>query len=353
MMLDCGYLRRDAEAAASAIRDFAAAGHLELMRQIALLHSPRRGIAQIGSSCLIIGLKLVGALHKSCECASRRRKSNRADQERSFYPGIKLSQRTYHFGGWRRSLEDCTVVSCEQQIAKNHDQPLERAFRNGHLKCVEVMIQNLLITKKRPGVCPMNAAAADSGRLEMSNGYTLTAGGLGGGGRGMDAAAEGGHVHVAKRLHLNRNRGYTKYAMRVAATLGHLPVVQLLHSYCDKGCVKDAIDCAAKSGHLDIVKWIDVNKLVNCSDDAVKVICRIGPLRVTSWLHTHFPEQTAVRLNDVPHTLRTGKFELLLFVYAHSPQCINQRYKRLYLQIFFRVLGCKTTHIKLAESKMP
>ncbi|KAG6966567.1 hypothetical protein JG688_00006716 [Phytophthora aleatoria] len=127
----------------------------------------------------------------------------------------------------------------------------------------------------------------------------------------MDAAAEGGHVHVAKRLHLNRNRGYTKYAMRVAATLGHLPVVQLLHSYCDKGCVKDAIDCAAKSGHLDIVKWIDVNKL---------------PLRVTSWLHTHFPEQTAVRLNDVPHTLRTGKFELLLFVYAHSPQCINQQF---------------------------
>lgn len=39
-MLECGYLRCDADSATSAIRDLAGSGRLDLMQQIALLHSP-------------------------------------------------------------------------------------------------------------------------------------------------------------------------------------------------------------------------------------------------------------------------------------------------------------------------
>ncbi|KAG6949577.1 hypothetical protein JG688_00014567 [Phytophthora aleatoria] len=112
----------------------------------------------------------------------------------------------------------------------------------------------------------------------------------------MDAAARAGHLPVVKWLHFNRSEGCTAYAMHFPVVIGHLPLVQWLHSNRDEGCAKATMDWVARAGHLDVVKWLDANKLDKCSDD------------------------------DSLNTRRADMFEMLLFLDAHCPQCIDRQF---------------------------
>ncbi|ETL79021.1 hypothetical protein L917_20265 [Phytophthora nicotianae] len=369
LTLDCGYLRRDEEAAASAIRGLAAGGHLELMQQIALLHSPlREDYTHWGFNKLLYSWFM--ALVDSCKYGQLE-----TVQWLHRYPicqrAIKLVKRRAHItipmteaageGHW-----NVVQYLCEQKTAKDYDEPLERAIRNGHLKCVEIIIRHFLNTRQRPRTCPIDVAAkagrlevvqffhnfnpqyqfnselsgsdawwsqsrdsfcgaAASGNLELVK--WLHASGYDNGAKdAMDAAARAGHFDCVKWLHLNRQEGCSPYAMWSAAMRGQLPMVQWFHFIrAEEWAIQD-MDWVARRGHLDVIKWLDANKLWRCSDYSAKEIYRNGPLRVASWLYNHYPEQTPVNLNGVLNTRRVEIFEMLLFLDVHSPQCINRQF---------------------------
>ncbi|KAF1791423.1 hypothetical protein JG687_00004900 [Phytophthora cactorum] len=133
----------------------------------------------------------------------------------------------------------------------------------------------------------------------------------------MDAAAGARHLHIVKWLHQNRN-GCTEWAMHAAAEHGHLPVVQWLHSIRDEGCREDTM----MAEHLDAAKWLHANNL---------------DLQMVSWAHTHFPEHTPKDLKGVLYIWESCKFETLLFLDAHYPQCIYTQSAKMQESAFVAV----------------
>ncbi|KAG6946529.1 hypothetical protein JG687_00016640, partial [Phytophthora cactorum] len=312
MMLDCGYLRRDAEAAASAIRDFAA----EDCSQRGYWSNRLIGscFGALVDSCKGGKLETVQWLHQYPIClrAIELLKSGQCYAD----PITEAAGE----GHW-----EIVQYLCDQEIAKDYDEALKRAIRNGHqrprirpidfaARCgrLEVVqfLRNFNPQDQRGSESSRNDAwwsqsqnsillAADKGHLELvkwlhANRYESCAE------HAMDAAARAGHLPVVKWLHFNRSEGCTAYAMHFAAVIGHLSLVQWLHSNRDEGCAKaiNTMDWVARAGHLDVAKWLDANKLDECSDGAIKEVFRNGPLRVASWLHSwlhsRFPDQTPV-----------------------------------------------------------
>ncbi|KAF1791407.1 Ankyrin repeat-containing domain [Phytophthora cactorum] len=144
MMLDCGYLRRDAEAAASAIRDFAAAGHLELMRRLRCYIPQFEKIAHRGYwSNRLIG-SCFGALVDSCKGGKLE-----TVQWLHQYPiclrAIELLKSGQCYadpiteaageGHW-----EIVQYLCDQEIAKDYDELLNGRF--GHLHVLRFLLEH-------------------------------------------------------------------------------------------------------------------------------------------------------------------------------------------------------------------
>ncbi len=103
----------------------------------------------------------------------------------------------------------------------------------------------------------------------------------------MDVAATGGHLHVVKWLHKNREEGCTTNAMDWGATNGHLHVVKWLHKNREEGCTTIAMDYAASRGRLHVVKWLHENREEGCTKWAMTGSARKGHLHMVQWLLRH------------------------------------------------------------------
>jgi hypothetical protein len=229
---------------------------------------------------------------------------------------------------------------CERKISDHYERLLRLAIERGHLKCVEVLIEQFVEAKTRPRFNPMDVAAM-TGSLEtvlFLHKFTLE------NTRcqsdvpwwsqvpnSIAMAADSGNLELIKWLQANRPGGLgTAATDHNAATWavmhGHLPVLQWLHCNGMRGCPRDAMDTAAWRGYLDVVKWLHANESGACTASGLTRVASDGPLRALSWLHTHFPDQAPVRLDGVSNLRRDEKFDLLLFLGAYYPHLITREF---------------------------
>ncbi|TYZ66659.1 hypothetical protein PybrP1_007477 [[Pythium] brassicae (nom. inval.)] len=107
----------------------------------------------------------------------------------------------------------------------------------------------------------------------------------------MDAASDGGHLHVVQWLYDHRPEGCSSHAMVGTAHNGHMDVVQWLYKHKKDDVGVFAIDAAAEHGHLEISSS-------GCSQTGARAATAAamngaaarGHLRVAQWLHTHRSE---------------------------------------------------------------
>ncbi|KAG7378495.1 DNA excision repair protein ERCC-6 [Phytophthora pseudosyringae] len=173
LMLACGYLHRDAKAAMKAIAHLAGSGeYLELMQQIAQLHSPLREdcskwihissnywvwwwYAASGNACTRGGLAPVQWLIEHpigigmCELIKYYRKSSDLIRDAAWH------------GHW-----NIVQYLCQQKITEDYNGPLQYAISNGQLECVEILIQQFVHEERQPMFSPIELAAK-YGRLEV------------------------------------------------------------------------------------------------------------------------------------------------------------------------------------------
>lgn len=159
-MLDCGYLRRNSALAWNAFRDLAGSGRVDLMQQILQLLTHKYGRTWSES--------WRDALVKACKCGelptARWLVMQQAIPRNYSFEGILEAAAEY---GHHAVLQ----YLCDQKFRKKYSQALEDAIRNGHLKCVEVLLTQLL----RDGeyVCYVIDYAASQETWQWLNFYLL------------------------------------------------------------------------------------------------------------------------------------------------------------------------------------
>ncbi|KAE9052143.1 hypothetical protein PR001_g777 [Phytophthora rubi] len=258
---------------------------------------------------------------------------------------------------------------CKQKIAFCYAEPLYSALRNGHAKCVEVLLTPLSWASERDSVIycaacqgnlamvkfllgfkpqevaaepnqknpiPANAwraqprgllaAAAASGNLELVKWMQVNHPGQSAT-NAINSAAMNGHFHVVQWLQEDRTEAFTEAAMHAAAARGNLPMVKWVHSNGFTGYVPKAVDEAARRGYLDVVKWFYANRPERCTERGFGENIRNGPLRVAEWLHTNAFNHVPVNLDGTrDYIFYSRKFELLLFMDARCPQCFTPQF---------------------------
>jgi Ankyrin repeats (3 copies) len=140
--------------------------------------------------------------------------------------------------------------------------------------------------------------------------------------KAMDGAARAGHLRVVQWLHANRREGCTKKAMDMAARYGHLDVVRWLHANRGEGCSSDAMDCAAAMGHLDVVEWLHANRSEGCTNKAMDMAAANGHTDVVKWLHANRGEGCTERAID--GATERGDLKLAMWLQAaYAPGCTH------------------------------
>lgn len=193
---------------------------------------------------------------------------------------------------------------CEQNIDTSYDQALNSAIRNGHVKCVEVLILQLLRDKQRAVVIDY---AAREGNLEMvqfllafkpqgvgaehhqknlapSDAWWCQSADL------LASAAASGNLELVKWVQLNHPGENAMKAMNAAAVHGHLEVVQWLQGDGTAIFSEDAMYYAAIGGHLAMVMWIHSNGFTRNAGNAVNGAAKLGILDVVKWFYANRPE---------------------------------------------------------------
>ncbi|KAE9115371.1 hypothetical protein PF010_g9352 [Phytophthora fragariae] len=329
-MLDCGYLRRDEELAASTLPELARTGRLDLAQQVVLLHSPLRHASRNWSTLWVRALYEAGTcghilmLQWLAEHHEGREALGELSKETSTRDLFSVAAERGHVEtmdylynlGFACDFDNAMVAAVEggqassvKWLLSNHTygvksiktmRVIDRGAEHGHLEVLKMF--NELSSyecadakRRRVGVSdswwtivvdPMYFAAK-GGHLEVLKWFqvnrmqkcdTDT----------MDTAAMYGHLEVVKWLHLNRSEGCTRDAMNAH---GHLEVVQWLYlNYSESTACSFAMYDAAAFGHLQIVKWLYENCPSPFSRKAIDRAVRSGHLRVASWLQQRFPE---------------------------------------------------------------
>jgi hypothetical protein len=160
LLLDCGCLHRDTDLVFNAIRNLAQSGSLALMQQIVLLHSPLpEGSFSLSSRWTRIGKE---ALRNAC--ASGELEATRWLLEHPL--GVAVCK----FITQDQMIDDFTSAAtenghwqllrflCERKISNDYESLLRLAIELGHLKCVEVLIEQFVEAKTRPQYNPMDVA---------------------------------------------------------------------------------------------------------------------------------------------------------------------------------------------------
>jgi hypothetical protein len=160
LLLDCGCLHRDTDLVFNAIRNLAQSGSLALMQQIVLLHSPLpEGSFSLSSRWTRIWKE---ALRNAC--ASGELEATRWLLEHPL--GVAVCK----FITQDQMIDDFTSAAtenghwqllrflCERKISNDYESLLRLAIELGHLKCVEVLIEQFVEAKTRPQYNPMDVA---------------------------------------------------------------------------------------------------------------------------------------------------------------------------------------------------
>ncbi|OWZ09032.1 hypothetical protein PHMEG_00018328 [Phytophthora megakarya] len=260
LMVASGTLLHDDKTALCAIRDLAVAGgHLELMQQIAILHSPLQYI------CLVCSWMYdwYDALRGACK-----------NGELSV---VK----------WLVEFPVGTIVS--KMINETRYTIICEAAKQGHWEVVQYLYDTFL------------SMAARSGSLKMVL-FLINFDPFGGNDNANvqpwwyqpdDAiywAASRGHLELVKWFHENlkeKKKNERESAIDEAANGGHLEVMKWLHTNRGEVCTNRTIVSAATRGHLEAVKWVYANlpEKFQCYSSEWGLLFRY--LDVAKWLHRY------------------------------------------------------------------
>ncbi|ETK73611.1 hypothetical protein L915_19482 [Phytophthora nicotianae] len=341
VLLDSNLVRGNQEASATAIYTLAREGNLDMMKQVAKLHSRKR-MSQAWITRWEWGM--------SAAC------------ERGDLTMVKwMSEDRAGKEALRRSNDKMLFVTTDilQNAAKNgHIDVLEYLFqlgwadtdastlidaaRGGRLECVKWLLENAPPYDEDNSTSSAVVAAAEKGhlailqffhdmdtatsngpkrrRVEQSIEWWIEAD------KAMDKAAANGQLEVLKWIHSHRYDGCSESAMEDAARNGHLETLKWLHTNTTAGCTASAMDYAAFKGHLNVCKWLHVNRSEGCTEDAVRYAIGNGHLRVAFWLSMHYPQYIPEhnRLWKYP----SNTFDMLLFLQVKYPTLFSLEFGR-------------------------
>ncbi|EGZ05549.1 hypothetical protein PHYSODRAFT_533826 [Phytophthora sojae] len=291
LMLDCGYLRRDAYLAVGAIRNLATSGRVDLMEQIVQLHSPlpKKYVGEcwcsaIKEACLRGDLAMVQWLVEHRKGRQFCRVKMRKDSKHM------------HFLCYAAGAGSIDVMQFlyDKQYADQFVPALLSAVCKNQLAAVKWLIDHLPPEEQSTASCVIEAAASH-GRLEIlqylakldaaSSWWSPSETAM-----SLSSAAAGNFVDVAQWLVANHsNKGRSSIAMDKAAANGHLDMVKWLHTNGFK-CSVAAMDAAAANGHLEMVRWLHENCTAGCTAHAMDLAAGRGHLDVLKWLHRNRSE---------------------------------------------------------------
>ncbi|CAH0519874.1 unnamed protein product [Peronospora belbahrii] len=137
----------------------------------------------------------------------------------------------------------------------------------------------------------------------------------------MTVAARHGHLELLKWLFRNACGKYSTEVMNVAVRYGHLRIVQWLHVRQSKSCTSDAMEIAAYNGHLEILKWLYANRSESCSSLAIEYAVKQGHLRIAFWLHNNVRQKKSLSLY-VKGNARSA-FDMVLFLRKYYPTSVQ------------------------------
>ncbi|GMF33591.1 unnamed protein product [Phytophthora lilii] len=359
-MLDLGYLHWDQDLAGCAIRDLASSGHLELMQQIFLLHSPLQAYDEEDYWLEYWG----DALKKACKSGELRvlewlvshpiggKRCYRFDTTR--YIDYLLYIAAKH------GRIDVIRFLCERGAADTRGYALTRAADESRMDCAKWLLEHLLYTadydlryvlhqfirhgqvelfqllQKLSGVtssAPRLGKRKRMPRLHLWNSFQcpIECGALNWCKENrlldrsptmMERAARGGHLAALKWLNTFGSKACSAKAMDDAASAGHLDVVEWLHVNRSEGCTTDAMDSAAARGHLKILQFLHAYRSEGCTKKAIKRAVDNGHLHVACWLQEHVPEHSLELTALMAYS--PVFFEILLFVHVHYPHLLSE-----------------------------
>ncbi|ETP01853.1 hypothetical protein F441_20976 [Phytophthora nicotianae CJ01A1] len=249
-LLDCGYLRLDAQLAVSAIENVALRGSLELLQQIFQLHSPLPDNHEHWAKAW--GYAILAACTRG-------------------HVAIVQWLVEHHL---RR--EACENISTYEP----HSAPLALAAKEGHVAVMQYLFDQGLTD----GSLLAMHNAIDKGQVSSVewllghfsfDEYRKT-------GEAIDKSAEYGHLAMLEFFHeVDSTRSYEDVETKRRRI--DPPISWWVHA-------KDPIYWAAKSGHIEILEWIQANRSQKCLPDSIDIAAKYGHLEVTKWLHQHRTE---------------------------------------------------------------
>jgi hypothetical protein len=328
-MLDCGYLQRDERLAASAIPGLAASGRLDLIQNVLELHSPLspghedwvvywiEAIKEACSSGKDVTLKWLLDAPVGIEASDRMRSGKMTK------PFLVAAQR-----GHAEVME--TLHG--HQLAGDVGLAMDYAVESGQVNAVKWLVDHCPgeDLKRRRGI----DKAAEHGHVEvlqLFHDFDAAASGF----EAAEAkrrktnswwshardpiywAARNGHLSVLEWIQANRSQPCGADAMDNAAGQGHLEAVKWLHANRSEGCTRDAMNLAAINGHLEVLKWLHANRSEGCSNRAMYSAAEHGHLDVIKWLYTHRPDSHTPWAID--RAVRSGRVRVVCWLQPLFP----------------------------------
>ncbi|TDH71772.1 hypothetical protein CCR75_005233 [Bremia lactucae] len=308
-MSACGYLRRDAAIAASAIPTLTSNEHLQLAEMALQWHSPLpknyenwklawvdsiKGVCTFGK---LTELKWLLSHPLGSEACKIMRKNKSivcllsAAAEGGHVDVMKFLKEHNLAKKFPKAL-DCAIIAGQPDSVKwlisHHKFNIPRRFAidkcaaYGHPQLLQVFHDfDQLQAQEAKKSKLMRTEAADS----WWNFTTAP----------ILAAARGDHFAVLEWFQANRFERYDRCAMGSAASEGHLEVIKWLHKNGSEICSNWAIDQAASRGHLDVVEWLRANYSYKCTSFSICRAAENGHLSMVKWLYANMPESHTAR----------------------------------------------------------
>jgi len=350
---ECGYLRRNKPAAATAIMHLVGTGQLELMKKISEQHEPSPDCSNWHGAWR-------DALDKACSCGDLPQLRWLVEHP----AGRRACEDMHQLGTLFKLLcaaaarGDVTMMQYlyDQAAVDTFGDALLNSIRHDRLEAMKWVLDHFPRSEHMPDYCVL-VEAARHGRLEMLEYLQSMASSVVPGFSppssprlfkredlrlvaardghlrvspcvcawrsewrstdAMDEAAANGQLQVVTWLHSSRTEGCTTNAMDEAAANGFLEIVQWLHVNRSEGCTTNAIDYAARNGHVEVVEWLDENRAEAFTSSAIEDAALAGNVELVQWLHT---KGSAIRSTKAMNfAAYGGHVEMMKWLRANRP----------------------------------
>ncbi|GMF26408.1 unnamed protein product [Phytophthora fragariaefolia] len=351
---ECGYLKRDSDAAAVAVRDLASTGRLDLMKRIFEEHSPSADSVRwradweqaITNACSSGGITQLQWL---LEHPLGRAACEAMRQVGRLYILLYVAA--------QEGFTEVMQYIYDQGAVDTFGDALLVAIRNGKMETVKWLVEHFPRSEYMPNYCVL-VEASRHGRLEMlqyfQSLYPATVPGFSFAssdsrqlrknqpfevdlvsqtswthrernllasrqGQVRLVAATDGHLRVTKAS-TRRSEWCSTDAMDEAAANGQQQVLQWLHENRPEGSTTTAMNEAAANGFMEVVQWLQTNRSEGCTSRALEYAARTGHLNVVQWLYQTLSaksiECVSASRSDIEQNLREYSIDAMDFAAA-------------------------------------